>query len=114
MCVCVCACVENKKRNEDILAEVSEITLEDQVKLRRLQWFGHLQRMPAHQPQRQVLKFRPRGKKRKPGGTSLRWIDVVNRDLSKITNWEDLVKDRTQWRSAIHQLHLPASSTNPV
>ena len=39
---------------------------------------------------------------------------IVNRDLSKIINWEDLVKDRTQWRSAIHQLHLPASSTNPV
>ena len=104
----------NKRRNEDILAEVGEIPVEDQVKLRRLQWFGHLQRMPAHRPQRQVLKCRPRGKKRKPGGTSLRWIDVVNRDLSKITNWEDLVKDRAQWRSAIHQLHLPASSTNSV
>ena len=104
----------NKRRNEDIMAEVGEIPVEDQVKLRRLQWFGHLQRMPAHQPQRQVLKCRPRGKKRKPGGTSLCWIDVVNRDLSKITNWEDLVKDRAQWRSAIHQLHLPASSTNTV
>ena len=96
------------------LAEVGEIPVENQVKLRRLQWFGHLQRMPAHRPQRQVLKCRPRGKKRKPGGTSLRWIDVVNRDLSKITNWEDLVKNRAQWRSAIHQLHLQASSTNPV
>ena len=46
----------NKRRNEDILAEVGELPVEDQVKLRQLQWFGHLQRMPSHWPQRQMLK----------------------------------------------------------
>ena len=51
--------------------------------------------------------------KKKPGETSLRWIDVVNRDPSKTINWEDLVKNRIQWLSAIHQLLLPASSTKP-
>ena len=42
----------NKRRNEDILAETEEVLVEDQVKLRQLQWFGHLQRMPVHRPQR--------------------------------------------------------------
>ena len=36
----------NKRRNEDILAETGEVPVEDQVKLRRLQWFGHFLRMP--------------------------------------------------------------------
>ena len=85
----------DKRRNKDIFAETGALPVEDQLKLRRLQWFGHLQRMPDHQPQRQVMKCRPQGKKRKPGETSLRWIDVVNRDLSKITTWRELVKDRT-------------------
>ena len=101
----------DQRRNEDILAETGELPMEDQLRLKRLQWFGHLQRMPDHRPQRQVLKCRPEGKKRKPGGTSLRWIDIVNRDLSKIANWEQLVKDRNQWRSTIHQLCLPSSPT---
>ena len=104
----------DKRKNEDILAETEELPVEDQLKLRRLQWFGHLQRMPEHRPQRQVLKCRPQGKKRKPGGTSLRWIDVIKKDLSEINNWKELVKDRNQWRSAIHQLHLPASSTSSI
>ena len=60
--------------------------------------------MPDHRPQQQVLKCRPQGKKMKPGGTALRWIDVVNRDLSEIANWEELVNDRNLWRSTIHQL----------
>ena len=51
----------NKRRKEDILVEVGEIPVEEQVKLRRQQWFGHLQRMPAHRPQRQVLKCRATG-----------------------------------------------------
>ena len=94
----------HKRRNVDILAETGEMPVKDLLKVRRLQWFGHLQRMPDHRPQRQVLKCRPQGKKRKPGGTALRWIDVVNRDLSKIANWEELVNDRNLWRSTIHQL----------
>ena len=32
------------KRRNDILTEIGEIPVEHQVKLRRLQWFGHLQR----------------------------------------------------------------------
>ncbi len=101
----------DQKRNEDILAETGEMPVEDQLKLKQLRWFGHLQRLPDHRPQRQVLKCRPQGKRRKPGGTPLRWIDIVNRDLANIANWKQLVKDRTQWRLAIHQLCSPPTPT---
>ena len=33
-------------------------------------WFGHLQRKPRHQPQKQLLRCRPTGMKRRPGGTA--------------------------------------------
>ena len=57
-------------------AETEEVPMEDQLRLKWLQWFGHLQRMSDHQPQVQVLKCCPLGKKGKPGGTSL-WISYL-------------------------------------
>ena len=36
--------------------------------------------------QKQVLRCRPQGKQRRPGGTQLRWIDVLNRDLAELPN----------------------------
>ena len=56
----------HKVRNEDIFADTGEVPVEAQLKLRQLQWFGDLQRMPEYRPQGQVLKCRPQGK-RKPG-----------------------------------------------
>ena len=32
----------------------------------------------------------------KPGGTQLRWIDILNRDLAELPNWQDVVKDRAK------------------
>ena len=49
--------------------------MEEQLRQKRLQWFGHLKRMPDNWPQKQVLRCRPCGKKQKPGGTSQRWVD---------------------------------------
>ena len=74
-----------KQRNADILEETGELPVE-QLRLKRLQLFGHVQRMPDHRPQKQLLRCRPRGKKRRPGGTSLRWVDLISRHLTRIVN----------------------------
>ena len=91
------------RRNVDILEETGELPIKEQLRLKRLQWFGHLQRMPDHRPQKQLLRCRLRGKKRRPGGTWLRWVDVISRDLTEIPQWQEVVTDRSAWRSAIHQ-----------
>ena len=62
----------DRRRNVDILEETGELPIEEQLRHKRLQWFGHLQRMPENRPQKQVLRCRPHGRKRKPGGTSQR------------------------------------------
>ena len=104
----------DRRRNVDIFKfeETGELPVEEQLRQKWLQWFGHLKRMPNHWLQKPVLRCQPCGKKRKPGGTLQHWpwIDIIHRDLSKIPNWDVLVKGRLQWRSIIHQLHLPASS----
>ena len=91
------------RRNVDILEETGELPIKEQQRLKRLQWFGHLQRMPDHRPQKQLLQCRLRGKKRWPGGTCLRWVDVITRDLTEIPQWQEVVTDRSAWQSTIHQ-----------
>ena len=65
-----------------------EVFVEKQLKQRRLQWLGHVQRMPDHGTQKQLLRCRPQGKRRRPGGTPLHWIDLVSRDLVGVPNWQ--------------------------
>ena len=116
MCVCVRVCMRacvracvcdildivgvtlwHKRCNVDILRETEEHPVEQQLRQKRLQWFGHLQRMPDHHIQKQILRCRPEGN-RTPGGTQLQWIDMLNRDLGDIPDLQHLVHDREAWR----------------
>ena len=85
-------------RNAEILQKTRELSVEDQ---RRLQWLGHIWRMPDNHIQKQVLKCWPGGRRRPPGGAPLRCCDVVNRDLSGV------IMDRSGWHAVICQLSLP-------
>ena len=85
--------------NVNILSETGELPTKEQLRLKKLQWFGQLQRMPDHRPQKQLLRCRLRGKKRRPGGTCLWWLDVISRELTEIPDWQEVVTDR---RNAIH------------
>ena len=60
------------RRNADILKETSELPIEEQLRQKRLQWFGHVQRVPDDWLQKHLLKCRPKGKKRPQGGNPLR------------------------------------------
>ena len=100
-------------RNADVMEECGEAAMRDQLRFKRLQWFGHLMQIPTHRPQWQILKCRPQGKWRPPGRTPLTWIDVVHKDLTSPHNWHQMVNDRTTWRAFIrHPLdgHLTTSS----
>ena len=92
----------DRRRNVDILEETGELPVEEQLRHKRLQWFV-LRRMPENRPQKQVLRCQPHGRKRKPGGTSQRWVDLVHKDLSNLPQWSEHVKNRSQWRSIIQQ-----------
>ena len=85
----------NMLRNTGILERTGVLPVEDKLKQRRLQWLGHIWRMPDNRIQKQVLKCRPSGRRRPPGGAPLQWCDVVNRDLSGVTDWQELIMDRS-------------------
>ena len=72
--------------------------------------------MPAHCPQRQVLRCRSIGRKRPPGGTPLRWCDLLNDDLKGMRNWSKAIEDRAEWQTTIHANQprsVPFRATTP-
>ena len=46
----------DRRRNTDILEETGELPIEEQLRQKRLQWFGHVQRMSDERPQKQLMK----------------------------------------------------------
>ena len=88
----------NRVWNIDILERTGMVSVEDQLKQRRPQWFGHVWRMPTSRHQRQLLRCRPSGRCRPTGGAPLHCCDLISRDLLNITNWTKIITDRQQWR----------------
>ena len=59
--------------------------------------------MPDHFLQKQFLRCRSQGKKRRPGGTLLQWIEVISTDLGGVANWQEVVKDFPTGRDVVRQ-----------
>jgi hypothetical protein len=81
----------------------TDIDIVNDVKLRRLQWAGHVIRMPEERIPRRVMmgrleEVRPIGRPRK------RWMDGVQTDakgLLNVKNWKAQALDRNEWRHII-------------
>ena len=73
------------------------------IKVRRIQWAGHMLRSEEHRCIKKVWIGTPNGR-RPLGRPKLRWRDRVVRDLSAIgvsTNIENIVFERTEWRGIV-------------
>ena len=74
--------------------------LSEHIRLNRLKWAGHVQRMPSSRVPKRVLEGHPGGR-RKIGRPRLRWEDDVSRDASQlleVSNWRVAASDRGGWR----------------
>jgi hypothetical protein len=86
--------------NKEIYTLYGVPELSTVIKLRRLQWAGHVQRMESQSIPRMVMAgqmfgIRPIGKPKK------RWMDAVKEDqILHWRNWEN-TRDRDGWRSGI-------------
>ena len=85
--------------------------LSNVIKKRRLQWFGHLQRMDVTRLPLKLYRWIPYHGKRKPGRSRTTWKDVIKRDLdSLMTGWtleeaEVAARDRKIWGYVRQQVH---------
>ena len=104
--------------NKEIYAVVKKPTITETIRLHRLHWFGHVQRMEENRIPKRVLCMnlettRPRGRPR--GRPRNRWQDEVREDGSIVgrEEWQGKVYDREEWKTLLRTarnhriLHMP-------
>ena len=82
-----------------IYANIKKPTITETIRLHRLRWFGHVQRMEENRIPKRVLYMnlettRPRSRPRN------RWLDEVREDGRMVggEEWQEKVYDREEWK----------------
>ena len=69
------------------------------IKVQRIKWLGHIQRMDRARPTGKLLDWKPMGTR--PVGRPRQRRQDVMEDLKKLKfkNWKKIAKDRRTWRN---------------
>jgi hypothetical protein len=101
------------KRDTDVWRIRTNKELQDQyksadivisIKVRRLEWAGHVVRMDDERMVKRVFLGNP-GRRRKPGRPRLRWLYCVEDDLktSGVRRWRKRAEYREEWTIILKQ-----------
>ena len=99
---------KNNKSNEGRQAKMVGLreetgvqsTLTERLVRSRLQWTGHVERMPDDRLPKRAAELREQGRRRR-GRPRLRWEDCVKRDVKKTGedgDWKKKTGERGGWR----------------
>ncbi|KMQ83390.1 endonuclease-reverse transcriptase [Lasius niger] len=91
--------------NHELYQLYKEPPLSTHIKLMRLRWTGHVQRMPETRIVKKVLTKQPGGK-RDAGRPRARWGNSVAKDAQKtlgVRNWRRASEDRSGWKRSIEK-----------
>ena len=74
------------------------------IKIRRLEWIGHVIRMNETRSVKKIFEGKLDGRRGR-GRPRLRWIDNVEDDLRKlgVKRWRTKALDREEWASIIRE-----------
>jgi len=74
------------------------------IKIRKLEWLGHVIRMNQTRPVKKIFEGKLEGRRRR-GRPRLRWINDVEDDLRKlgVKRWRTKVLNREEWTSIIRE-----------
>jgi len=75
-------------------------SLLDDIKTKQLQWYGHVQRMEEGRLPKEVMKWRPTGR-RKRGRPKLTWAEEIRGLMGEKGLMEEDWNDRSNWRKKI-------------
>ena len=83
--------------------------IEDQIKKRRLSWFGHVARLPPDSLSKRCLK-QDFETKRKRGRPAKRWQDLIREDTGlPLGTAERYAQNKELWRKKVHKWAKPQS-----
>jgi hypothetical protein len=100
-------------------AVVKKPTLTETVRLNRIRWFGHVQKMEENRIPKRVL-FMNLGTTRLRGRPWNRWRDEVRKDGRTVNGevWQESVRNREEWKKLLRTarnrriLHIPMEWMN--
>ena len=100
--------------NKEIYASIKKPTIIETIRLNRLRWFGHVQRMEQNRIPKRVLCMNL-GTTRLRGRPRNRWQDEVREDGRKVggEGWQEKVHNREEWKKLLRRarnhliLHMP-------
>ena len=74
------------------------------IKVQKISWLGHLQRMDEDRMPRKIFTQELEGTRRR-GRPRKRWKEEVERDLQVVgvRRWRELVADRKKWKDIVRQ-----------
>ena len=86
--------------NNELYELYADIDLVKRIKIQRLRWLGHVERMDEDAPAKKVFHAAPGGGQRRRGRPNLRWKDQVMGNLTAlgISNWRQRAQCRDDWR----------------
>lgn len=75
------------------------------IKMLRLRWAGHVERMPDTRVPKRAMDGEPGGR-RPVGKPRLRWVDNIGKDAAEllgVKNWKRTARERDVWRQKIEE-----------
>jgi hypothetical protein len=93
--------IKDKIRNEVIRQKLNVAPIDEKMRARRLQWFGHVKRRSMMAPVRRTETFASGGRRRR-GRPKKSWRETIRQDMASLKLRESMVFDRTEWRRRIH------------
>lgn len=93
------------RTNQEIYELFKDPDIVKEIKVKRLQWLGHLRRMEDTRAAKKSFITAPDGK-RSRGRPKKRWIDDVEEDIKKwgIKNYKQKTQNRDEWREVLRQV----------
>ena len=92
----------DKIRNRRFQEHLRVASIGDKIRKTRLRGFQHIQCRPATVSIRKSLGMQIDDPLRGNGGPKRTLMDVIKMDVMKSNLFEDLARDRSEWRNKIH------------
>ena len=98
----------DKIRNEEIYKRSHQIPITTEIKKRRLNWLGHMLRLPEGTPAKLAFKEHLKKAKGNRGRPKHTWIKQINKDLKAINKTVDELTEndyeRKEWKKTVARL----------